>query len=554
MCRPCRRCFLGLPDVSSGWLFVGLCLTWSALCSGEESTVPIDPAGVRGTLVIAGGGELPEAVARRFVREARSRRARIVVIPTASEAADEDAADPAKAERHLALWKSLNVADVKLLHTRSRETANDEAFLAPLKQATGIWFGGGEQSRIAEAYLGTGVEREIAAVLARGGVVGGTSAGAAIQSRVMIAGGNPEPRMATGFDLLPGTIIDQHFLARSRQPRLVQAIGRNPSFVGIGIDEGTALVVSGRRMEVIGRSRVVVLLAGSADGKLPRREIMLASGDTQDLVMLRRAAADRSRGTTVPAQWPVSQLASGSLVIVGGGGMPKEISDRFMELAGGPEAPVVVLPTANPEAGRESQREGAYLTRLGFKKVTVLPQTRKDEVESGAFEEAFKTAKAVWFGGGRQWRFVDAYAGTRAEELFRDVLARGGVIGGSSAGATIQADYLVRGSPLGNEEMMVEGYERGLGFLPGAAVDQHFSQRKRFLDMTSLMRRHPQLLGIGIDEATALVVQGQIGEVMGRGQVHFYNYRQGPPPPDKQDFTALAAGGKYDLVERKVVP
>ena len=551
MCHPERRRNRGWL-VASGLLVAFLCVRPAGRCRGEDLTAPIDPAGVRGTLVIVGGGDLPEAVARRFVREARGRRARIVVIPTASQSADEDVADPAKAERHLMPWKSLDVSDVQLLHTRDREKANDEAFFAPLKQATGVWFGGGEQSRIAEAYLGTAVEREIAAVLARGGVVGGTSAGAAIQSRVMIAGGNPNPQMAEGFDLLPGTIIDQHFLARSRQPRLRAAIDERRSLVGIGIDEGTALVVSGRRMEVIGRSRVTVMLAGSADGKLPRRELVLANGDTHDLTMLRRAARDRSRGFTVPSEWPAPQLASGSLVIVGGGGMPKEISDKFMELAGGPDAPVVVLPTANPDAGRDSQREGAYLTRLGFKKVTVLPQSRKDEVESGAFEEALKTAKGVWFGGGRQWRFVDAYAGTRAEQLLRDVLARGGVIGGSSAGATIQAHYLVRGSPLGNEEMMVEGYECGLGFLPGTAVDQHFSQRKRFLDMTALMRRHPKILGIGIDEATALIVQGQIGEVLGRGKVHFFDYRQGPPAGN-DDFTAVAAGGKYDLSERKVV-
>lgn len=548
----CDRCRLW-----NRWL-VSYCVAalWTLRAPGDDAAdaLPaIDPAGVRGTLVIAGGGELPEDVARRFVRQAGGRRARIVVIPTASETADQETDDPERAERHLAPWKQLGAREVKLLHARSRETANDEAFIAPLKEATGVWFGGGDQSRIAAAYLGTAVERELTAVLARGGVVGGTSAGAAIQSRVMIAGGNPEPRMAAGFDLLPGTIIDQHFLARSRQPRLWNAVTKHPSLVGIGIDEGTALVVSGRRMEVLGKSRVVVALAGSADGKVPRREIFLSSGDAHDLTMLRRAAADRSRGFVAPAQWPAPQVASGSLVIVGGGGMPKEISDKFMELAGGPEAPIVVLPTANPDAGRESQREGAYLTRLGFKKVTVLPQTRKDEVESGAFEEALKTAKGVWFGGGRQWRFVDAYAGTRAESLFRDVLARGGVIGGSSAGASIQAEYMVRGSPLGNEEMMVEGYERGLGFLPGAAVDQHFSQRKRFLDMTSLMQRHPHLLGIGIDEATALVVQGHVGEVIGRGKVHFYDYRQGRPM-STQDFVAIPAGERFDLIQRRTVP
>ena len=80
--------------------------------------------------------------------------------------------------------------------------------------------------------------------------------------------------------------------------------------------------------------------------------------------------------------------------------------------------------------------------------------------------------------GGRQWRLVDAYLDTEAEKIFHQVLDRGGVIGGSSAGATIQAGYLLRGSPLGNTEVMAEGYERGFGFLPGVAIDQHFSQRR----------------------------------------------------------------------------
>lgn len=546
-----RPCIFRLFDLCP--LLGLLSVVMATPCHGNEILEPIDPAGIRGTLIIAGGGELPEQVMRRFVREAQGRRARIVVIPTAAESASDDAADPARAERHLAPWKALGASKVTLLHASSREQTDDETFIAPLQEATGVWFGGGQQSRIAEAYVGTAVEREIRAVLARGGVVGGTSAGAAVQSKVMIAGGNPVPQIATGFDLLPGTIIDQHFLARSRQPRLLHAVKEHPALVGIGIDEGTALVASGRRLEAVGNSRVVVLLSASADGKAPRREIVLQGGDWHDLVMLRRAARDRAAGQSLPAEWPAPNVASGSLLIVGGGGMPKEITDKFMELAGGPDAPVVVLPTANPNAGRDSQREGAYLARLGFRNVTVLPQTERDEIDSGAFEEALKTAKGVWFGGGRQWRFVDAYAGTRAEALFREVLARGGVIGGSSAGATIQADYLVRGSPLGNEEMSAEGYERGLGFLTGTAIDQHFSQRKRFLDMTSLMRRHPQLLGIGIDEATALVVQGQVGNVLGRGRVHFYDYRGGRLLPG-EDFTAVPSGGKYDLVQRKVVP
>jgi cyanophycinase len=141
--------------------------------------------------------------------------------------------------------------------------------------------------------------------------------------------------------------------------------------------------------------------------------------------------------------------------------------------------------------------------------------------------------------------------GTKAEELLRDVLRRGGVIGGSSAGASIQAQYMVRGSPLGNSDMMADGYERGLGFLPAAAVDQHFTQRRRQADMTLVMRRYPQLLGIGIDEGTALIVQGQTATTIGRGNAHYYDYRS--PPIGEQDFSVVKPGQKYDLVERRVI-
>src|SRR5207248_7151399 len=162
-------------------------------------------------------------------------------------------------------------------------------------------------------------------------------------------------------------------------------------------------------------------------------------------------------------------------------------------------------------------------------------------------------ASGLWFGAGPHWRFVDAYEGSKAHELFRDVLRRGGVIGGSSAGATIQGDYLCRGTPLGNLEIMYEGYERGLGFLPGVAIDQHFTQRQRLPDMTALMKTYPQLLGIGIDETTALIVQGHVAEVVGRNQVHFYDRRK-PVEDGKPDYEVVKAGGRYDLKARQILP
>jgi cyanophycinase-like exopeptidase len=100
---------------------------------------------------------------------------------------------------------------------------------------------------------------------------------------------------------------------------------------------------------------------------------------------------------------------------------------------------------------------------------------------------------------------------------------------------------------------MAPGYERGgLGFVSGVAIDQHFSQRGRHKDMTQLVNRYPQLLGIGLDEATAIIVQKSKAEVVGRGNVHFYD-RNLPIYPDKPDYIALPNGSSYDLDKRKVL-
>ena len=539
----CRKKAVRLARGAAAALLLALFLmSLSAAAQNKPAAqVPLRPSGIDGALVICGGGKLPDAALDRFVELAGGAKAHLVVIPTASASADKE--PPEKLLEH---WQARKPASAAVLHTRSRQTADDPKFLEPLKQATGVWFGGGVQSRITEAYLGTGVEKELYALLRRGGVVGGTSAGAAVMSRLMIASGNPEAKTAPGFDLLPGAVIDQHFLKRDRSKRLLGVLEKNPGLVGFGIDEGTALVVRGRQLRVLGDSAVTVCLAGTKER--PARTTELKPGTAADLTALRRAAGARAEAPFPPKEAPVPEVPRGSLVIVGGGGMPDDVTKKFIELAGGPEALVVVLPTASdpvpPNAG------GGFLQKAGAKNVKVLPARELKDVEDPKNLEILKEAKGVWFGGGRQWRFVDAYEGTKAHELFRDVLRRGGVIGGSSAGATIQGDYLCRGSPLNNTEMMCEGYERGLGFLPGVAIDQHFAQRKRFADMTALMKAYPQLLGLGIDEATALVVQGHVGQVMGRGQVHFYDRRK-PAEDGKPDYESVKAGGRYDLKERK---
>lgn len=236
--------------------------------SGDE------PARRAGALVIVGGGGMPDAVRDRFVALGGGKGvARIVVIPTASAAAD----DRAEEAGFLDPWRRHEPASLALLHTRSRARADDPEFARAIDAATAVWFSGGDQNKLTAAYLDTATHRAIRALLARGGVVGGTSAGAAVMTEVMIEGGDPQARVGRGLGLLPGAVVDQHFLRRSRFDRLLGVVAARPGLVGLGIDEATALVVEGDRWGVVGRSYVVACRAGR-DGR-PPHIVALGEGD-----------------------------------------------------------------------------------------------------------------------------------------------------------------------------------------------------------------------------------------------------------------------------------
>ena len=234
----------------------------SSLADGAEEPAIASAKG-KGALFICGGGKLTENTLARFVELAGKQAARLVYIPTAGS--DEDVAQASKA---IELWKTRGISHVTLLHTRDPAEADSEAFVKPLREATAIWFRGGSQARLAEAYLGTKTEQAIHDLYERGGVVGGTSAGAAIHSRVMLDSVNGVPKIATGFDLLPGAIIDQHFLARNRFSRLQEAIGQHPDRIGVGIDEGTAIVYQSGQCEVLGASYVIRMVAGEVPNSI----------------------------------------------------------------------------------------------------------------------------------------------------------------------------------------------------------------------------------------------------------------------------------------------
>jgi cyanophycinase len=235
----------------------------------------------------------------------------------------------------------------------------------------------------------------------------------------------------------------------------------------------------------------------------------------------------------------------GSLVIVGGGRIPQSIRDKFIALAGGPGAHFVYIPTAAEDGaikpyGDESPK------LFGLKNVTVLHTRDRNEANTEKFVAPLRKASGVWFGGGRQWRLVDSYLNTRTHKELLALLERGGVIGGSSAGATIQGSYLVRGAREGNQIMMAKGYEMGLGFLKNAAIDQHIDTRKRENDLAEVIAAHPQLLGIGLYESTAIVARGNEFEVIGDGKVAITDGKQ----RDGKKYYLISAGERFNLRTR----
>jgi len=253
--------------------------------------------------------------------------------------------------------------------------------------------------------------------------------------------------------------------------------------------------------------------------------------------------------------------SSGSLVIVGGAMKDSTISLKFIELAGGMDAPIVVVPTASGQDNPDPVRATRFLTRLGATNVIMVHTTDPKIADTENFVKAIQEAQGVWFGGGRQWRIVDAYGGTRTESEFRKVLERGGVIGGSSAGATIQGTYLARGDTKANIIMMGD-HERGFDYLKKSAIDQHLLKRNRQFDLIEIIKAHPDLLGIGLDENTAIVVQGNTLEVIGQSYIAIFDYtlweenltgNSEPLLPNGGKFFLLAPGDKYDLYHRKAV-
>lgn len=261
------------------------------------------------------------------------------------------------------------------------------------------------------------------------------------------------------------------------------------------------------------------------------------------------------------AQEPEYGPPKGTLVIQGGGSdVGTGIFETFINKAGGLGANIVVVPTAggnkNPDGSWKVYHEEQVVAgwkKRGVNNVHMLHTHDPKVADTEEFAKILRDANGVWFDGGRQWNVVDSYANTLTLKEFHKVLERGGVIGGSSAGATIQGDYLVRGAIAGSEIVMTPEpeHEHGFAFLRKVAIDQHINTRNRWDDIIPVIKKYPNLLGIGLSEGTAIVVTGDRFQVIGKWKVAVHDNTRVYQPWEKP-YYVLSIGDVYNMKTRTI--
>ncbi len=215
-----------------------------------------------GTLMVIGGAEDKSKdceILNRFVE--LSRGGQIIVMTSATDEPHQ------VGKNYFELFKRLGAASVDVLDIPDREMANRDETVEKLKSASGVFFTGGDQLKITGTLGGTKVDRILHHLYRQGVTIAGTSAGASVMSSTMIVGGSNDetPKkdslsMAPGMALLAEVVIDQHFAQRGRIGRLLAVIAQNPHYLGVGIDEDTAILVHGSsRFEVIGSQTVTIV-------------------------------------------------------------------------------------------------------------------------------------------------------------------------------------------------------------------------------------------------------------------------------------------------------
>ena len=479
---------------------------WEDLTAEWETLGPPN-----GTLMISGGTYSPTEFAR-FLDLAGGRNAPVVLIPTARpEYATQ--AD----YRGLDYLKEAGATNVTVLHTMDRKEADSEAFVAPLREARGVWFSGGDQTHLGRAYVYTRVHTEILRLLDRGGVVGGNSAGASIQGSALYGGG--KAGLPIGLGLIRNSAIGQHFFRRNRHHGLTPHLLRNADLLGFGIDEWATLVVHGNEIKLVGRSKAAVADARRPGwpGQEPYRCMVPGDRyqmDTRTLVHKQVWPAsdywrNAHRPWSDPAEdWPTWGPPRGR-VLLSGGADDAPALQRFVDLSGGPEARIVVVPTASLVEDDPAGPTCAALRALGATNLTVLDAPDRRDAQSVAFTAPLRDASGVWFCDGEPWRLAEAYRHTLFHYELYQLLERGGVVAAEGDSTRALPSRLFRGG---------YNWDDGLALVREAAADNRLPGGALAKDFAAYLDEHPHASGIALEPGAVVVIEGDACTTGGTGR------------------------------------
>lgn len=500
-----------------------------------------------GALVLAGNGKMLPCVPLTFLHLAGGTAAPIAVVHTSGKP-------------DLKTWTKLGATGAKELRLKSEKELRTDEVLTALTGARGIWL-----DDDAAAFHGDPLLRVLLqSALERGAVIGGK--GAAAQALASAWVDKKGEVTVGGFGLLRDSLIDVGY-QDSRESQLREALESNRGYLGWGIPASSSLVIHhGREIGAMGKGSVAVMVAAYDDWPMQMDGInaidafdpgQVAPNSLDLLAWQRLAEVRRDPMAFPPKEAKVPNVPKGTLILQGGGGVNDATWDRFIKAAGGKKkARFVCLPGAGSiDPGEEPDSYSAgELRERGCKNVTTLHTSDPRRADSDAvFKEALENATGVWIDGGRTYRFMDCYQYTEVHRLLFEVLKNGGVVGGSSAGCQVLGDFLVRGNPRSNKNIYFDAYGTGLGLIEGVILDAHFIEREREAEFEGLMERFPQMLGIGVDSGTALLVRGSMGEVLGENGVVFYDYADGTPDGSEgEKGLVVKSGQKYDLAKRKL--
>jgi cyanophycinase len=500
--------------------------------------------------------------------------------------------------RWVTLREERQVADFQFLYRDLKSDPKDERFFTLLEQATGIWMPALDQETLPnlfkkEASKQERFQRALREIVARGGVVGGLGGGMASLPETIIIGdaamdedadGWKRAELAFGLGLLSGVIADQTFASRAgrlerltdllrngkRLDRLQGQPGIERRTIGLGVEAHTVLILSGNTIRALGEGRGHIFLKSNGDRTITWRT--LAAGEVPLVVQTPSARSERFvRRTSSPSNvgdglevrrtiqnpFGLPEPADPSrwgTVVLHGGGDTEEIMDALPKLAGVPKPVMVHCPAARqscrPAADITPQKLTQHLeetfsewrqlqTQGRLKSLTFATTSDPADANRDEFIRPLKQADALWFCGGNQRPlaklFVDHLRPTFFQIEVLNIVRRGGVVGGSSAGLAIMADVMIEGDDSENGGPAEATLSRGLGVLKHALAEQHFDARSgRIERLTGLLRDHKRLanfaptcepkkmIGLAVEEDTALIAQSNRLRVSGKKLAHIF--------------------------------